>query len=613
MLSKRRTLIFIWLIDCAFTLVFIGRCDNYVTPKETALGFSVILLLSYILCAAVSSGFRPRFKPGLSGLFLLLWVAALAVSAAAAARPHYSFGEMRLPVLYVLAYYAVRWSSSKDESPAFMALSAPVIFAFIFSFHGIIQYLGLDFLPNFSRYSHAGAKALGVYSLFGNSNLLADFLAPVFPLAAALVFLADFKKKQKTIAAFAATAIFAALILTGARAALLAAVCGSVVLSAAAASYGGKKPKRLILIAAALATVAIISISTIFVPGKKYSIPMRFVYWKAAISMFEKQPVLGGGPGFFKLDYINFQKEYFKSPHPKDIEMITLIEKPGHPHNEYLNSLADSGALGFLFLALAIGSGIALGFSVAARGSFTGAAWAASLVAFAAAAFFSFPLRVPTTGILLPIALAFIDDMQTTGAEPVNSVPLPAALYNRFARSIIIAAIVICAAFAVYKVFIPLEARFLLTNAKRSISMNRPDLALSQTEKALGFYPDDGEILFTQGVIYLATGRPKEALPFLIKSKLTSGDPSVYYNISLAYSELGDMTRAISNMLFYTQAIPADFRAKIFLSVYYYKIGEAGDALRELSKARRLTNDKNVLQQISQYEALIREGGMPSK
>jgi O-antigen ligase len=609
MLTKHRALIFIWLIDCAVTVAVYGRCDNYVTPKAAALGLSVALLFAYIVCGALLSGDRPRLRPSFSGLLLLLWLSANAASAAASHNPAYSLGEMNLTILFVLVYFAIKWIPENAEFPEHFSVAAPAVFGFVFAAHGILQFFGMDIFSNWSRYSNSGSRALGVISLFGNSNLLADFLAIVFPLAIAMIFFAPVKKNNRLFTICGAAAIFVAIILTGSRAALLAAFCGAVVLSAGAVSSGNKKSRIPAYVAAFVITAGLIAASTFYVPGKKSSMPMRFVYWKAAVEMFEKKPALGGGPGHFKLEYLNFQREYFKGPHPVESERIALIEKPGHPHNEYLNALADTGVIGFLFLVLTLGAGIYLGLKLAARGAPFGAAWAASIVSFSAVSFFSFPLRIPTTGILLPVALAFLDGAPHDDSPAANNrVPLPSILRGTFVKYFVFAAVLFIAAFSIYKIFVPLEARMFLTNAKRYLGMNQPDYALNQSQKALKLYPADGEMLTMEGVIYLATGRAGKAIPYLIKAQRTSGDPSLYYNLSLAYSETGDIKSAAEYMEYYSQAIPGDMRAKMFLAGYYYRTNRTDAALEEIAKARRLAKDDKAIQQITQFETLIRQG-----
>jgi O-antigen ligase len=71
-----------------------------------------------------------------------------------------------------------------------------------------------------------------------------------------------------------------------------------------------------------------------FFQKERNSVGARFAYWRAALIIIDRHPVLGTGPGTFQIPYAQFK-------HPDD-EMAKLC------HNDYLEQATDSGVLGFL-------------------------------------------------------------------------------------------------------------------------------------------------------------------------------------------------------------------------------------------------------------------------
>jgi putative inorganic carbon (hco3(-)) transporter len=73
----------------------------------------------------------------------------------------------------------------------------------------------------------------------------------------------------------------------------------------------------------------------------------RINRWNCAISMFQKRPILGFGPGTFAFEYAPFQE-------PKNLTIIsTNFGDLGNAHSEYLGILAEMGLIGcILFLGL---------------------------------------------------------------------------------------------------------------------------------------------------------------------------------------------------------------------------------------------------------------------
>ncbi len=65
-----------------------------------------------------------------------------------------------------------------------------------------------------------------------------------------------------------------------------------------------------------------------------FAIIERLAHWEAAKRMFDSAPLLGVGPGNYAANYADFR-------------LLLWPEALGHAHNVYLNTLAESGVVGF--------------------------------------------------------------------------------------------------------------------------------------------------------------------------------------------------------------------------------------------------------------------------
>ena len=76
----------------------------------------------------------------------------------------------------------------------------------------------------------------------------------------------------------------------------------------------------------------------------------RINRWNSALSMFEKRPVFGWGPGTYMFQYAPFQRK-------KDLTIIsTNFGTGGNAHSEYIGPMAESGTLGLGYMLLLLGT-----------------------------------------------------------------------------------------------------------------------------------------------------------------------------------------------------------------------------------------------------------------
>lgn len=593
-LSLYRILAVILVADAVFTVAAARMCDNFITPKETALGAAVVALFVWGTGRAVLSGrwSVPRLTAPL--VFLFLWVAATFAASMLGPHPVYSLGQMKLMFVYAalgLAAASAGRQSRREEKMFFVVLS---VAALLFSAHGIMQYFGLDFLEIQSRYALSEKQRIHVYSLFGNSALLSEFLAVA---AAGLVFAATESRLAAPVRWLAGTGAAAAIVcilLAASRTALVALFCAAafIVMYRTLRSRDSRRIAGAVIIivvagAAAGAAVYMYSDTT-----KSKAVQLRMIYWRYALDMYGDAPAAGSGAGHFKLDYIDKQKEYFSSPRSVDEKIAVLYEKPRHPHNEYLNALVESGPAGLFFFAMIFVSGMAVSLRVD-RGAASGAG-GAMLAAFAAAGAFSMPLSVPVTGMFIGL-LAGVVGAETAGDEErQRGREAPVWLKSPYARALAVAVIAAAGAALIAEQFDALEARIYLTKAKRAQPNLERENAEEYARKALEIYPEMGEAHFMLGVTALRLGRAEEALEHFEKAEETSSDLNLIINRSLALAAAGRIYDAIDVMKEAASISPRDMRPRKMLVRYYSQLGYYADALE-------------IMEEVLKYEGRIEE------
>jgi O-antigen ligase len=128
--------------------------------------------------------------------------------------------------------------------------------------------------------------------------------------------------------------------------------------------------------------------------------PFRLETWKGALRLAAASPLVGHGLGAFHDAYPRFKRDYG----------IVRVE---HAENDYLETLAETGALGlglvlagFGWLLSAGGRGIAEGRDAASRGIGQGAL--AALAALAVHSGVDFNLRIPSNAALAALAAAIV-------------------------------------------------------------------------------------------------------------------------------------------------------------------------------------------------------------
>jgi len=266
-----------------------------------------------------------------------------------------------LPMLLFIAYgilntfTSLYWAASRDE----LFLLCDFVIVYIFG----VKILSRE--KNTLRFSMSVvilSAVLSLYSIvallssqastairgpFVNQNHFAGWLEMCLPLSLSLAFFSHGERKgYRPLFFFSSILIGLALLLTLSRGGVVSMACALVISSLFMVSTG--------LISVRSATILLFPMVLLlfgYLTGldpliRRFSLrdvgissAARFSMWSAAGQIFLQHPLMGSGMGTFVWLYPRFRP-------------MEVINKVDHAHNEYLQILAEMGAVGFLLMAV---------------------------------------------------------------------------------------------------------------------------------------------------------------------------------------------------------------------------------------------------------------------
>jgi O-antigen ligase len=284
--------------------------------------------------------------------------------------PRILFPPVCWPVLAFAAYAIGRYYTADIEYVARQELSRILVYTFLFfavlnNLHRresvqVITFtlLGLgmliaglaiyQFISGSDRVWHLfklyKGRGTGTYM---NPNHLGGFLELLLPLALSTALLARFKPLTRILVGYTGLVILAGLGVTLSRGAWAAAFFGLLLLCGALMFYRQYRLPVIILLVAVCGASAIfvqtspltkLRLKQIFTSKGGVDDNMRLSLWKPAFQIWQQNPWWGAGPAHF--DY------RFRAFRP-----INVQKRPDRAHNDYVNTLADWGIVGFGLLA----------------------------------------------------------------------------------------------------------------------------------------------------------------------------------------------------------------------------------------------------------------------
>lgn len=340
--------------------------DNYL--EKGILGLVLGILVMGPLCFGAVHAIPFAAIQALTVLVLLLWAGRLWIDP----KPRLLFPPLCWGVLAFVAYAGYRYATADIEYVARLECIrvltyAALFFAVLNNLHRqenartivyTVVFLGMclaalgvyQFATNSNRVWHLTTpfehRGTGTYI---NANHFAGFLELILPIALAHAMLARAKILPRLLFGYAALVILAGIATSVSRGAWLSTILVLLFLGAVLMSY---RPYRIPIIVFILLTL---TAGGLFVKNsfstqlrlrqlisgqteKEVDDSLRFTLWQPAIEIWKEHPWIGAGPAHFD--------HQFRSHRP-----LMVQRQPNRVHNDYLNTLADWGVIGFGLVA----------------------------------------------------------------------------------------------------------------------------------------------------------------------------------------------------------------------------------------------------------------------
>ena len=273
------------------------------------------------------------------------------------------------PVLLFMGYAVFRYFNAEIEYVARQELSRILVYGFLFfavlhNLHRletthivVVTLLGVGTLLSMYAISQVLTASDHVWGFvrpevyqprgsgtFINPNNLAAYLAMLVPLGLAYALTSRQRYVGKILCGYAAVVMFAGLVATFSRYAWIASGLSLVVFFALLLRNRDYRLQGLLMLTAFLAIITVFFIFSR--PGRGQTgiltraaevEDVRFKVWPAAIAVWLDNVFFGAGPGHFD--------HKFRQHRPEELQA-----RPERAHNDYLNTLADWGIIGGVFL-----------------------------------------------------------------------------------------------------------------------------------------------------------------------------------------------------------------------------------------------------------------------
>lgn len=254
--------------------------------------------------------------------------------------------EVLRVLVYTVVFLAIQNNLYGNENLRTIAL-ALVFLAMMVAGYALYQYF-TDSDRVWTYFKPYRDRASGTYI---SPNHLGGFLEMVLPLGLALTLLGRYKPLTKVFIGYAALVVMAGIAVTFSRGAWAAALAGLLVFFAVLLFRRSHRIPAMILLALILIGSAVLiprdlmfrqRLQQVATNEKKIYTGLRFEIWHSALQMWRENALWGVGPAHF--DY------RFRSFRPAGVQ-----QRPDRVHNDYINTLADWGIVGFGIIATAMG------------------------------------------------------------------------------------------------------------------------------------------------------------------------------------------------------------------------------------------------------------------
>lgn len=402
-------------------------------------------------------------------------------------------------LVYVLIFLAFL-SNIRQPKHLDLVVSTVLAVALFIALYAVVQYLtGSDRVWHFQRPAVYAQRGSGTYI---NPNHMAGYLEMVLPLALTSMMNARFSLLPRILFCYAALVIFVAILVSFSRGGWIGCAAGILPLLIWLCTRRNYRWQGCALLVAVF-VIGLIFAAKARVPpdrqGEMQTIQkgenIRLLIWKATWSMYLDHPWWGVGPDHFD--------ERFRQYRPEHPDMQV---RPDRVHNDYLNALADWGAVGGTILFLMMGFFIKMSWTHWKRsrnlplGSMppSGSGWSRAmgsslgLVALLAHSFFDYNLHVPANAVLAVTLLAIV-------VRPFNDSLKDRHLFasGRILRLVNLVLVFVCAAYLASQCWTKTRATMAVRQADAHLPCS--DNQIASLKEAFRHQPQNHEIPYRIG------------------------------------------------------------------------------------------------------------------
>jgi hypothetical protein len=297
----------------------------------------------------------------------------------------------------------------------------------------------------------------------------------------------------------------------------------------------------------------------------------RLLIWKISLHMIAKNPLVGIGFDKYKVDYENYQSDYFGSG------AGTLYEEKVADHviyayNEPLQICIELGIIGFiLFLSI---FGIAF-FSLSKQGNIKNPlllSALAAVVSFFVDSCFSYPLSIMPSYINLLFLLSIISASTSSQHDIIFHIPI----YVQKIFAICLFALA---------TFIGRHSYTLSTGyrgwqkAFQSTMRNEAINARYDYQKLYPILKENGKFLFMYGDVLQRLKKHDEAILVMEAAKKNYNDPNLWLTLGISYEALGNYEKAEEHYYKAANIVPHLLYPKYLLIQLFMKTGKTEKAI----------------------------------
>lgn len=550
-----------WLLVLSvpiLALIFVPAMGNAFSIKQE---LGSILIWTFLVMRA-DDLYRCLFrKPTWLASFAFICLASIFLSTIGANNRHASFDHAVLQAGWILAFLLISNDKAKQpfETAFFCAVCGSAAVLSIFAVAQKMFPAQMDF----------GVQALGkmqAFSTLGNPNYVACYVIFALPLFGAV-----YRRIETPILRITTAIVFlvclVSTLLTGSRSAWLALSTMCCVWVFLKTKFAGRR----VVVATVAATLLV---SALYMGAATHTGRGRILIWAESIQIWMGHPVFGVGPGNFNIHQMEAQKKIFSNAEWSD-RFVQNASFVFDAHNEALNVLAETGALGLVgwlgIIGIAVRRGIRA--SVGTPDAFClFIGWLGQLIfSLWNAPFFYAPL-----GLNFWIGAALLAN-RSASAEPPT-----AGRHSKFVvwRCLLILIILIVAV----KVKNRIHAGFLEHRGDRLLETGPFDQSTRLFSEAARLNPAEGYLLEKWALSLYFEGHWKESIEVLNASHHLYGDVGIPYLKAEILARQERFEEAANIYVSIAKAFPNHITPPFMLGQIYLKMGLRAEAGTELRK-----------------------------